>query len=186
MTSAPSIDGELPGMDRRDPDWAIHGTWLVNEVGTCTCEPYYGTHQPGCGLEPIVDLSTLRGWGDHIKALTDRLPEVYGEPRVIPSRNTDPTTSHQAAKAITVKAGTQRAHLLAAFAELVDGTDEEAMARAEWVSPSSEYSKRCSELREVGMIEPTGETRPGRSGQARIVSRITPKGLNWLTEMARG
>lgn len=102
------------------------------------------------------------------------------EARVIPSRTTDPATSHSAAKAVTVRAGTQRARLLIAFMELPDATDEEAMERADGVSPFSEYSKRCSELREVGMIKPTGETRPGISGQARIVSVITERGLDCL------
>lgn len=111
------------------------------------------------------------------------------EPRTIPSRSTDPATSHAAVRAITVKAGSQRARLLQAFMDsyrieisswqghFPSGlTDEEAMDRAVGVAPRSEFSKRCSELREAGYIEPTGETRPGSSGLQRIVSRITDKG----------
>lgn len=111
------------------------------------------------------------------------------DPRVIPSRSTDPVTSHKAAAAITVKAGSQRAKLLDAFMDSYKTeisswqghfpsglTDEEAMNRALGVSPSSEFSKRCSELREAGLIEATGETRPGGSGHQRIVSKITDKG----------
>ena len=44
----------------------IIGTWLVEEVDECTggaCGLGYG-HEPGCGQEPIVDLSTLPGWED--------------------------------------------------------------------------------------------------------------------------
>lgn len=109
---------------------------------------------------------------------------------VIPSRNTDPETSH-AAEPVKIKAGTQRAYLLQAFHDQVMHfpdfglTDEEAM---EWarrfapVSASSEYAKRCSELRAGGFIEPTGETRPGSAGPQRIVSRITDKGRQWIRE----
>jgi hypothetical protein len=109
---------------------------------------------------------------------------------VIPSRSTDPDTSHVATAEIRVKAGSQRARLLAAFHDvdvrinlsgLHEGlTDEEAMGYAIGVSPGSEYAKRCSELREGGFIEPTGETRAGSAGPQRIVSRITPKGRAWV------
>lgn len=44
------------------PRWRIEGTWLALEVNVCTCDPHYGAHQPHCGLEPEVDLSTLPGW----------------------------------------------------------------------------------------------------------------------------
>lgn len=96
--------------------------------------------------------------------------------RTIPSRNTDPGTSHAATTAITVKANTQRARLLVAFSALADATDEEAMEKAEGVSPMSEFAKRCSELRDGGLIETTGEARTGSSGVPRIVSRITDAG----------
>lgn len=104
---------------------------------------------------------------------------------VIPSRSTDPETSHAAAKEIRVKAGSQRARLLhefaAAYFASTDGlTDEQAMICAYGVSPTSEYAKRCSELREGGFIEPTGETRAGSAGPQRIVSRITVKGMAWI------
>lgn len=93
------------------------------------------------------------------------------------ARTTDPQTSHRAAAAITLRAGTQRALLLQSFVRAGEGlTDEEAMERAVGVSPSSEYAKRCSELREAGWISPTGQTRKGNSGQDRIVSEITDAG----------
>lgn len=119
-------------------------------------------------------------------------PEIVnltGPGTIIPARESDPATSHTATREIRVKAGSQRAHLLKAFGYWPysrDGaTDEEAMMHAfknGWVNPSSEYAKRCSELRDGGFIEPTGETRPGTSGQARIVSRITDKGRDWLRD----
>lgn len=107
---------------------------------------------------------------------------------VIPSRTTDPETSHAAAREVRVKAGTQRARLLKAFADhgiqwpQVGLTDEEAMMNAEGVWHTSEYSKRCSELREGGYIKPTGQTRVGSAGVERIVSKVTDKGLTWIRE----
>lgn len=112
---------------------------------------------------------------------TDVQPSLFDETRVIPSRTTDPETSHAAAKQIVVKAGTQRWHLLAAFAahdHEYGLTDEEAAQASSGVSLFSEYAKRCSELREAGLIEPTGDTRPGSAGPQRIVSRITANGRN--------
>jgi hypothetical protein len=101
---------------------------------------------------------------------------------VIPSRTTDPETS-RAAEPVKVKAGTQRAWLLSAFNRDVGLTDEEAMHETLGaVRPVSEYAKRCSELREGGFIEPTGETRAGSAGPQRIVSRITDKGRAWIRE----
>jgi hypothetical protein len=105
---------------------------------------------------------------------------------LIPSRTTDPETSHVAAREVKVRAGTQRARLLYAFNDYhwnaagVGLTDEAAMEYAEGVSAMSEFSKRCSELREGGFIEPTGETRAGSAGPQRIVSRITDKGRAWI------
>lgn len=112
---------------------------------------------------------------------------------VIPSRTSDPETSHAAAREIKVKANSQRARLLYAFwleremrhdANVPDSkaglTDEQAMRWSPEVSARSEYAKRCSELREGGFIEPTGETRPGSAGPQRIVSRITAKGRAWI------
>lgn len=95
--------------------------------------------------------------------------------RTIPSRHSDPGTSHAAAQAITIRAGSQRARLLAAFLRLTDATDDEAMAAAEGVSQLSCYWKRCSELREGGFIRATGETRLGSAGMMRIVCEATEK-----------
>lgn len=102
---------------------------------------------------------------------------------VIPSRSTDPETSHAAAREIRVKANSQRALLLDAFSMWTHAgaTDEQAMLSTDGsVSPTSEYAKRCSELREGGFIEATGETRAGSAGPQRIVSRITDKGRAWI------
>jgi len=60
--------------------WLLFGTWLVEEVGQCTCEATsQEPHGPECGVEPIVDLATLRGWEDLRKAaIAYRRPDGGG------------------------------------------------------------------------------------------------------------
>ena len=111
------------------------------------------------------------------------MSEDYFDP--IPSRATDPATSH-AAEPDRWRTGSQAIRLLQAFAALIDATDEEAMEQAIGVSPLSEYAKRCSELREAGLIEPTIYTRPGYSGRERMVSTITEAGARVLVRLAKG
>lgn len=41
---------------------SILGTWLVEDLGGCTCVPYGSSHEPSCGVEPLVDLESLDGW----------------------------------------------------------------------------------------------------------------------------
>lgn len=113
--------------------------------------------------------------------------EAEAAGRTIPSRSTDPDTSRKAEPG-PMRAGSQRARLLAAFArpEAVDGlTDEEAADLADGVPYRSEFAKRCSELRAAGLIEPTGSTRPGVAGHERIVSRITDGGQAVADAMRR-
>lgn len=106
---------------------------------------------------------------------------------VIPSRSTDPDTSRKA-EPTPVKAGTQRAHLLAAFGleAAADGlTDEEAADLTQGAVPyRSEFAKRCSELRAAGLIAETGDTRPGVAGHQRIVSAITDAGRATLVGLS--
>lgn len=124
-------------------------------------------------------------WLEH---LADVLEEAFpmNEPKTIPARHSDPSTSHSAAASMTMRAGSQRARLLEAFWKMHDATDEEAMRNADGVAPTSEYSKRCSELREAGFITETGETRAsGITGMQRIVSRITHEGIQWMDAQRR-
>lgn len=120
------------------------------------------------------------GWGVIMALLTLAKRRIEPpEARVIPSRSSDPGTS-KAAEPLSVKAGTQRARLLAAFGTpaAVDGlTDEEAADLAVGVPYRSEFAKRCSELRAAGLLEVVPDvTRRGVSGQRRLVSRITDAG----------
>lgn len=95
---------------------------------------------------------------------------------------TDPRTSNGEIT-YSMRAGSQRHRLLEAYAEWYSLTDEEAMERAEGVSPLSEYATRCSEMRNAGWIEDTGEDRKGGSGTPRIVCRITDAGRAQLRKV---
>ena len=109
------------------------------------------------------------------------------EPRVVEStptaRNTDPGTSHAAAEAVRFNAQTAKGKLLRAHYETdrEDLTDEEA-AKLAGLSLTSEYATRCSELRNLGLLVETGDERRGRAGMARIASRITQHGIDYVEE----
>lgn len=70
--AARAEDEEAPGLlgtthsDLAGPRLRVEGHWLVQEVDRHTCGTgpggHYGAHEPGCGLEPVLDLSTLPGW----------------------------------------------------------------------------------------------------------------------------
>jgi hypothetical protein len=89
----------------------------------------------------------------------------------------DWSTSVAGANAVAYRAGSQKAKLLTAFRDAYPHnlTDEEAAERA-GISLSSEFSKRCGELRQDGHIAVVrGEdrepiTREGASGIPRLVS----------------
>lgn len=104
------------------------------------------------------------------------------EPREGRARHTDPATSHTGARSVKVRAGSQKARLLAQYRAdaLVGGrnglTDDEAAVDAGL--DRSCFWKRCSEMREDGLIEDTGHVRPGPlHGEDRMVCTITAAGL---------
>lgn len=99
-------------------------------------------------------------------------------------------TSHQAARAVRLRAGSARALLLAQYAHAAEGrrkdigihppdglTDQEAATLAA-VPTMSCWWKRCSELRTAGLIADTGKRRPGVAGDPRIACAITARGLD--------
>lgn len=94
--------------------------------------------------------------------------------RIKRHRKDDWSTSVEGAKSVALRAGTQKRRLLEAYAEGATLTDEEAAERAELTHTC--YWKRCGELRDLGYIEFTGETRTGGAGVQRIVCSITPNG----------
>lgn len=101
-------------------------------------------------------------------------------------RREDSATSGAGAKAMTVRAGSQRALILGQYFMSENLTDEEA-GRLSGLDrkPKCCYWKRCSELRQAGYIEATGETRLAGTGVLQQVCRITPKGVQALGEAER-
>lgn len=104
------------------------------------------------------------------------------------ARRSDPATSQANKNAFRTKA-TQRDVLLATY---VSGacTDEEAGKRTFWRGASMFdaricYWKRCSELRKLGYIVPTGATRTSDAGQQQQVCEITGDGAAYVDEMRR-
>ena len=83
------------------------------------------------------------------------------------ARASDPATSHAAARSLDTR--TILGQLCAAYADAgaVGLTDEEAGAR---IGKPGAW-KRCSDLRRLGYIVATGDTRTGLSGREGIVCR---------------
>lgn len=100
------------------------------------------------------------------------------------ARKSDPHTSKAAGASAAMRAGSQKHILLQAYADLTAGlTDEEAghnsgLAR----KPKCCYWKRCSELRQAGLIAVTGETRASSVGEQQQVCAITEAGLLALSK----
>lgn len=70
------------------------------------------------------------------------------------ARNTDPETSHKAGRRVALRAGSQRAKLLAAYDTMpFPLIDEEAAHLAGITNPKACYWKRCGELRQMGYLE---------------------------------
>lgn len=94
-------------------------------------------------------------------------------------RAADPETSRDGARDLKPRQGTQAMELLVAYstARLMGLTDEEAGIRSGLATRGAGYWKRCSDLRNAGLIEATTVTREGRSGSAGRVCVITAKGL---------
>ena len=108
--------------------------------------------------------------------------------RVSPARHTDPATSHAAAqsRARRVRAGSQRAVLLTAYADAGDyGLTNEGAGIITGLADRHGccYWKRCDELRKDGYIRWTEDTRTSRAGEAQGVSVITHAGLHALDNM---
>ena len=106
-------------------------------------------------------------------------------------RRSDPETPKSAGKSAKIRAGTQRHALLLAYlieSELEEFptrglTDEEAgnISRLS-LKPKCCYWKRCSELREMGLIAPNGEQRHSSANEKQMVCIITSKGIRCIKE----
>jgi hypothetical protein len=116
------------------------------------------------------------------------------------ARNTDPATS-QVNRDAFIKKTSQRDMILMTykrhyednllcFPDGTDGaqglTDEQAGMGTSWLNANMYeyricYWKRCSELRKLGFIEPTGETRLSSAGQPQQVCKITVEGRRYVS-----
>lgn len=101
---------------------------------------------------------------------------IFDTPVHTMARRDDPSTSHKAARVAKFNAGSQKYMLLTAYARNEHGlTDEEAAQISDLLHVG--FWKRCSELRNAGYIERTGETRIASSGAPQDVCRITEGGM---------
>ena len=110
--------------------------------------------------------------------------------RVSPARHTDPATSQRAARSrgLNIRAGSQRARLLTAYADAGDyGLTNEGAGIITGLaeSPGCCYWKRCGELLAGGFLRATDETRTSRAGESQRVCIITRAGLTALDNMGR-
>lgn len=99
------------------------------------------------------------------------------------TRTNDYATSVEGAVQVEGRAPNQRWRLLHEYFrdDEYNGnglTDEQAAEYAGLLA--SCYWKRCGELRADGLIEFTGDTRPGAAGTSRNISRITERGWTAL------
>lgn len=106
--------------------------------------------------------------------MTNEPQSLFDQPPVFHevARRDDPSTSHQAAK-MPFRRESQR-HLLLKQYDGWNLIDEEAAVKAGIVKGCP--WKRCSELREMGFIEPTGEEKLSSSKAAQRICRITEAG----------
>jgi hypothetical protein len=102
------------------------------------------------------------------------------------ARRTDPRTSHRASASVRIRAGTQKAALLEAYAAHPDGLTDEQAGKASGLAdrPHCCYWKRCSELRESGLIAVTDQVRTGSAGEKQRVCVITEAGRDLVAAWA--
>ena len=105
-------------------------------------------------------------------------PEPDPAPLWTPAaRNTDPETSHEAAAAAAMRAGTDRALALRALARAGDrGLTDFELEAATRIKQTS-IGKRRGELVKSGYVEFAGSKRPAPSGSPAMVWRVTDRGL---------
>lgn len=92
------------------------------------------------------------------------------------ARTSDPETSHNAARHVQPRRGSQAMRLLQAYADWGSMSDEMATRKAGLVNGW----KRCSDLRNAGYIKPTGELVTSSMGAQVQVCGITDLGMSRL------
>ena len=114
---------------------------------------------------------------------------------MIAARSSDPATS-QTNKDAFVKKMSQRDMILFTYHRFVQtnvvpfmfGMTDEEVGRHTKIDGQSMYDlricywKRCSELRKLGFIHATGETRLSSAGQPQQVCVLTERGRNYVVE----
>lgn len=96
------------------------------------------------------------------------------------ARATDPATSHTAAALIEPALRPEQARCMDLLRAMGQATAHEitlALYRQDIDRDQNCVAKRLSELRDLGLIEDTGMTRPGRSRRPLIVWRPTEQQL---------
>ena len=102
-------------------------------------------------------------------------------------RDHDPVTSVMESARVQVRAGSQKSILLFYYAKAGEAglTDEEAGIESGLHARRANYWRRCSDLRALGLIQPTGGWRLSTMGERRMVCVITEEGrlaLSWQEE----
>jgi hypothetical protein len=98
-------------------------------------------------------------------------------------RSTDPATSRQGAQNVLPRRDSQQGQLLRVYGEnrIYGLTDEQAGDLSGLAQkPKCCYWKRCSELRQKGLIEDTGNEAMSSAGSSMMVCRLTAKGAELL------
>jgi hypothetical protein len=98
-------------------------------------------------------------------------------------RSTDPATSRQGAKDVLPRRDSQQGQLLRVYGahRILGLTDEQAGDLSGLAQkPKCCYWKRCSELRQKGLIEDTGNEAMSSAGSPMMICRLTVKGAELL------
>jgi hypothetical protein len=102
-------------------------------------------------------------------------------------RSTDPATSRQGAQDVLPRRDSQQGQLLRVYGEnrIYGLTDEQAGDLSGLAQkPKCCYWKRCSELRQKGLIEDTGQEAMSSAGSSMMICRLTEKGARLLAGWA--
>ena len=105
--------------------------------------------------------------------MSDQL-QLFSEPAV---RRTDPSTSRDAAAAVTPEAARQECRIMERFAMFGPMNDDELCARSpQWHPPTIKTAR--SRLSKRGFLVDTGERRPSNRGRDQIVWKLTEGGTD--------
>lgn len=113
--------------------------------------------------------------------MIDELGALLFDDRPGRHRRADHSTSIAGAMSVAYRAGSQKSALLATYGRFTGGLTDEEAAREAGLSMRSCWWKRCSELRQDGMIAPVEGPegtvkRIGGAGDPQMVCAITGAG----------